>query len=308
MVDRRGADAGRSTGMRITVCVCTFRRPARLGPLLAQVARQRTDGRFTLDVVVADNDARASAAPAVASARERLTIPVTYVLEPRQNIARARNAALARAKGDWVAFIDDDELPQDDWLLQALAAARTFGAHGVLGPVRPLYEVPPPRWLLRGGFAERPEHASGHLLHWRETRTGNVLMRRDVFERMWPPFDPAFGQGGEDTDFFRRAIAAGGRFVWSSEAVVHEHVPAARCRRGYFLRRALLRGQNERGLLTPASVLRSALAVPAYAALLPLAVLAGGHRAMDVAIRLCDHAGRFAALLNVDVVRRSSLG
>lgn len=294
--------------MRITVCICTFRRPQRLAELLERLAHQRTGGEFELDVVVADNDAAGSAREAVDAVRLRVPYPIAYCVEPEQNIALARNAALTRAGGDWVAFIDDDELPQDDWLLQALRTCVERQADGALGPVRPLFDAAPPRWLVRGGFCERPEYPTGRPLHWRETRTGNVLMRRTVFESMPRPFEPLYGQGGEDTDFFRRAIAAGARFVWCNEAVVHEHVPAPRCQRRYFLRRALLRGQNERGFLTPASVAKSALAVPVYAALLPLALLAGGHHAMKVGIRLCDHAGRFAALLRVDVVRRASLG
>lgn len=287
----------------ICVCICTYRRPGMLERLLDELAKQENCGEFALSVVVADNDRAESARPVVAAFRFRTGLPVTYCVEPEQNIALARNKALSEADGDFVAFIDDDELPARNWLAAMLQAWCFHRADGLLGPVRPRYAARPPRWLVRGGFCERPEYETGTLLDWRQTRTGNVFLRREVLAGMEEPFRREFASGGEDADFFRRMMQRGRRFVWCNEAAIYEVVPAERQTRRYYLKRALLRGQNERLLLTPASVARSAIALPLYVAAFPLALLRGQAALMDCAIRMCDHLGKLLAALGIAAVR-----
>jgi len=283
--------------MKICVCICTFKRPQMIRALLGKLGELETNGEFTLSVVVTDNDRAQSAQAAVREAAASLSFPVLYCVEPDQNIAKARNRAVLNSTGDYVAFIDDDELPPPDWLLTALHACQAHGADGVLAPVRPLFEHVPPTWLVKGRFCERPEHPTGYVLGWRETRTGNVLFRRSLIEGMAEPFAPAYGNGGEDLDFFKRLMEGGARFVWCNEAPVHEMVPPERCNRSYFLKRALLRGQNEKKLATVASICKSLVAVPAYVLMLPFMLVAGQHWFMHTSIRLCDHAGKLVGVL-----------
>ena len=75
-----------------------------------------------------------------------------------------------------------------------------------------------PKWVVDGKFYERPSHRTGEVLHWTNTRTGNVMFRRDIFESGENLFRQEFGRGGEDRDFFRRMITKGFRFVWCAES------------------------------------------------------------------------------------------
>src|SRR5947207_4713048 len=157
----------------ITVCICTFRRPALLERLLQKLQQQRTDESFSFSIVVCDNDAEQSAASVVSAARENVGIEIMYCCEPRKNIALARNKALDHVRGEFVAFIDDDEFPAADWLQKLMKTCKEYRADGVLGPVRPHFESPPPAWIVRGRFCERPEHKTGRKMKWDESRTGN---------------------------------------------------------------------------------------------------------------------------------------
>ncbi len=115
----------------ITVCVCTFRRPELLCRLLDELERQRTDDRFTYSVVIADNDREESSRSVVAGFALKSPLETSYCSDPRQNIALARNKALERAKGGYIAFIDDDEFPAPDWLLIMLKVCEDRQAAGV---------------------------------------------------------------------------------------------------------------------------------------------------------------------------------
>lgn len=285
--------------IRITVCICTYKRAEPLRRLLAELGRQDTAGRFSYSIVVADNDRAESARAIVTQFQATSPLAVTYCVEPEQSIALVRNKALEHATGDFVAFIDDDEFPAEGWLLGMLDACASFEADGVLGPVRPFFDDAPPAWLVRSRLCERPEHPTGAVLHWRHTRTGNVLFRRGILREHEAPFRREFPNGGEDLDFFRRMMEGGCRFVWCNEAAVYEEVPPERRRRRYFLKRALLRGQNERLLLSTTSIVKSLVAVPLYVAALPLMCVLGQHALMRCGVRLCDHAGKLLGAVGI---------
>src|ERR1051326_8119836 len=120
----------------VCVCICTYRRPELLKRLLQSLKDQETGGTFTFSVVVADNDKSGSGRQTVAESAAEGAVTVTYCIEPRQNIALARNRALEAATGDYIAFIDDDEFPERQWLSLMLAACARYGSDGVLGPVK----------------------------------------------------------------------------------------------------------------------------------------------------------------------------
>jgi glycosyltransferase involved in cell wall biosynthesis len=289
----------------ITVCVCTYKRPALLGRLLQGLADQETGGLFDFSLVVADNDAARSAESMVRTFADRSGLQVTYCVEPRQNIALARNRAIEHASGDYVAFLDDDEFPSGQWLQTLFTACRTFGVDGVLGPVKPHFDEPPPAWVIGGRFYDRPSYPTGTVIDWPKGRTGNVLMKRAIFAADPEPFRPEF-LTGEDQDFFRRMIGRGHVFVWCDEAVAYEVVPPVRWERGFMIRRALLRGAVS--LMHPTvgapHIGKSLVAVPAYCAALPFALCAGQAPFMKYLVKLCDHAGRLLALVGIRPIRQ----
>jgi succinoglycan biosynthesis protein ExoM len=198
--------------------------------LLRALAAQDTGGRFAHSIVVADNDHLESARSTVTAFAATAPIPVSYRVEPRQNIALARNEAVAGASGDFIALIDDDEEPYPDWLGRLLATIQIYGTDGVLGPVTARFSTPPPSWVTRGGFFDRSSPPTGTPVHWKHARTGNVLLRRRIFDDPANRFRAEYGGGSEDVDFFRRALAKGMRFVWCAEAKVWHSIPPERCR------------------------------------------------------------------------------
>jgi len=289
----------------ITVCICTFQRPDMLRRLLEELERQKTADRFTYSVVICDNDACLSARPIVDDFVSRTRLAVVYCTEPRKNIALARNRVLEHASGDFIAFIDDDEFPAPDWLSWMLSVCEETNSSGVLGPVRPYFDATPPRWVIDGKFCERPEHPTGTIMPWSQSRTGNLLFRSSILHGTHAPFRPEFGTGGEDVDFFRGMTLRGEVFVWCNEGVAYEVVPPSRWTRGYMLKRALLRGRNnlKLGHARTSALLKSAVAVPLYSLALPLALFLGQHVFMKYGIKFCDHLGRMLALFGINPVK-----
>jgi len=285
----------------ISVCICTYKRPELLTKLLTALQDQDVGGVFTYDAVVVDNDHAGSAEKVVHDVTTSSSIPISYYIEPEQNIALARNKAVANATGQLIALVDDDEVPDRSWLIRLYTAYHKFRADGVLGPVVPIYQGEPPKWVVRGRFHDRPSHRTGEVLRWTTTRTGNVLLRRAIFADGENMFRREFGSGGEDRDFFRRLIAKGACFVWCAEAPVYEAIPAARCTRSFMVRRALLRGQLPH--FTAADFARSLVAVPLYTAALPFLLVAAHHLFMEYLVKDCDHMARILSFFGVRLIK-----
>jgi succinoglycan biosynthesis protein ExoM len=273
----------------ISVCVCTFRRPALLERLLAALTMQA--GAPAFEVIVVDNDAQASAAAPLAAAAGEPRLQLRTAVETRQNIALARNCSVRLARAAWIAFVDDDEEPVAGWLASLHGAAIASGADGVAGPVVPRLPPDAPAWLARAGLYERPRHPTGATVPPGELRTGNLLIRREALLRGAAPdgpFDPGFGlSGGSDSKLLRSLAERGARFVWCDEAEVLETVPPARTRLRYLLENAFGAGHiyarqqvAAHGMrAAPALVIRGAGAVGVGSALALASLPLGRHRA-----------------------------
>jgi succinoglycan biosynthesis protein ExoM len=291
----------------VSVCIITFRRQRMLATLLEELARQENDGLFQISIVVVDNDREESTRETVNAAARSFPVPIRYDVEREQNLSLARNRCIQHATGEYLAYIDDDEIPPPRWLVTLYQMLVKAGVDGVLGPVYPKFEAEAPGWLTRSRAAERPEIPTGRILNWQETRTGNVLMKRNVFAKPGNRFDPKFASHGEDRDFFRRVMAQGARFVWCAEAAVPEIQPAERLQRRFYFRRALLRGSvSWKQAPSLSLLLKTIAALVIYGVALPFLLLGGQGLFMRYAVKFCDHAGRSlsAAGMNVDKLLR----
>lgn len=299
---RAGENAGRLP--HICVGICTYKRPEPLKRLLKDLAVLKTDGEFTYSILVVDNDANRSGESAVQEMVGLLPVAIKYRVQPERGIARARNMVVANMDGDYLAFIDDDEFPEQGWLLHLLRTCERYGVDGVLGPVKRYFDHEPPSWLSRSSLYDRPVNPTGLEVKWRDARTGNVLLRRSTLECEGEPFRPEF-RAGEDQDFFHRRIEQGFCFLWCADAVVHEVLPQARWKRRYYFRKALLQGGN--AALQPdcdlASIVKSLVAIPLYTLATPFAAIAGQHRLMTLLVKICDHAGKLLALVHMNPIR-----
>jgi succinoglycan biosynthesis protein ExoM len=289
----------------ITVCICTYKREEYLRRLLSELEKQKTEDLFDYSIVIVDNDRKESAKQAVTSYAQQSNMTIEYFVQPDQNIALARNKAVENARGEFLGFIDDDEFPCENWLVEFYKTIKRHEVDGILGPVLPDYEKKPPEWVLKGHFFDRPTHHSGHVLDWTNTRTGNALLKKELFEDECQWFDPKHGSGGEDRDFFRRKIDKGHVFIWCNEAPVFETVPPERWKKTFMVKRALLRGKVafETSSTNFSSIIKSIFAILIYSLGLPFFLLFGQHIFMAYLIRTCDHIGKVLTAAGVDPVK-----
>jgi succinoglycan biosynthesis protein ExoM len=296
----------------VSVCICTYRRNQMLENLLRTIALQETGGLFDYSIVVIDNDAKGPAEETVRKIKERLSLEITYAIEPTNTIPAARNHALRLAKGNYIGIIDDDEFAPSNWLLTMYRAIKSFDVDGALGPVFPFFEKYPPAWLVKSELCERPVIRTGTLLTWDDTRTGNVLLKKDVFDKNNLCFDLNCKTSGSDKEFFREAMDLGCRFVAVEEAPVYEVVPPDRQTKNYYVRRHIIQASNERkfrapmlhGLSKVVMPLKSLAALFVYTLMLPFCAIAGSHLVLKYGLKGVYHLSWLLTMLGFDLAKK----
>lgn len=223
----------------ISVCVCTYKRPALLMTLLQSLARQ-TMAAARFEIIVVDNDASGSAQETVRAFTQGFPeVELHYAIEPTPGISYARNKTVALASGQTLAFIDDDEWADSNWLSDLAASMQTFAAQAVLGPVIPHYPAGTPAWIIESRFFERPRCATGTAIDSDGCRTSNAMVDAQSMKARQPAVfaERLALSGGEDHDFFRWYEGQGAKVVWCDSAIVNELVPRSRQTLNYMLER-----------------------------------------------------------------------
>lgn len=118
----------------VSVVVCTYNRRETLAGALASVLGQETGEQFGLEIVVVDDASTDGTREVVEALAKVSTVPVRYVREEGRGVPFARNRGIAEARDEWIAFLDDDEIADPDWLRELLRDADRTGAR-VLGGV-----------------------------------------------------------------------------------------------------------------------------------------------------------------------------
>jgi GT2 family glycosyltransferase len=234
--------------LTVIVCAYTMDRWDDLGAALASIRAQDEPPAET--ILVADHCHELAA-------RAARAFPDVRVLRNRgrRGLSGARNTGVAGARGDIVAFLDDDATAEPDWTMRLLDAYTDPNVLGVGGRIRPVWDTERPAWLptefdwvVGCTYRGMPEHAAPV----RNLIGANMSFRRRVLVDTGG-FRTDLGRVGsrplgcEETELCIRAAARhrGGTLAYEPAAVVHHRVPAARTTWRYFRARCWAEGLSK---------------------------------------------------------------
>jgi succinoglycan biosynthesis protein ExoM len=234
--DRADVCAAGRRNVKVVVALCTSQRPTMLQNCLDSLVRQNFPADVSLTIVVVENHSTDACRGIVERYVEEPGRPrIVYAHEPRLGIPIARNRSLdlALAEGaDWIAFIDDDEVAETDWIAALVGASQAFpSADAWQGVVqRVCVGADQPYWLNR----RRDRGPRGTPLD--VAATNNSMIRASLV-RAGLRFDESMRfTGGSDRKFFLQARAEGASIRHVGEAVVRETWPPERCTLAWRLR------------------------------------------------------------------------
>lgn len=209
--------------MKASLIICTRNRAMQLRKCLASVARLNFSG--DRELVLVDNASSDETETVIHEFAASAAFPVIAVYEANPGLGRARNAGLAAASGEVVAFIDDDCYPREDYLDRILEAFALPGL-GYLGGAIKLFDKSDYPLTVSHVFEDRALPAGSFL--WPGLIQGaNMAFRRAALDQIGG-FDSGFGPGtrfvADDIEAAARASAAGwaGGF-FTGPVVLHDH-------------------------------------------------------------------------------------
>jgi succinoglycan biosynthesis protein ExoM len=295
----------RPTPKRVLIAIPTYRRPSLLNQLLRGIAEISAPSGSDVEVLVMDNDTTPSARDHVLEVAESFPFPLSYAHVTEPGLSSVRNFGLSRAWNfDFLAMIDDDEVPQRQWLVELLDVQAATAADAVIGPVPRALPGDAPRWL-RSGFFDSPVYPDRALV--RDGYCGNCLLRVRSIEHLAMSFGEKLNfAGGEDLLFFRQLAQRGGRLAYAARAVAVETVGTERATAPYILKLHFRRGNslslcdryldNRRLTIATRALKAGGLVARGCMTLIPYALFRGR---TGCAIALCDVArglGAFGGL------------
>lgn len=234
--------------MEITVILCTYQRCNSLARALQSVAGSTLPSAVKWEVLVVDNNSSDQTRQVVEEISRRYPGRFRYLFEPQPGKSHALNAGIRHARGEILAFMDDDVTVEPTWLESLTSALHDQEWAGAGGRILPEWPCELPRWL-----SPDDPYAVGYTLALfdRGLKAGdlteppfgtNMAFRKAIFEK-FGGFKGNLGprpcnhslQRGEDSEFGQRLLAAGERLRYEPSAVVYHWVPEERLQKKYFL-------------------------------------------------------------------------
>ena len=295
--------------IHVSIIIPTHNRAELLGQSLESIAHLDIPAGTTVELLVIANACTDQTVQICQAAISNMPFLMRYVIEPQAGASQARNRALAEARGDILAFLDDDVWVERGWLAGLLEVFNQYPADVVGGKVTLWWQaVEKPPWLT---------HRSEHLLssvdygqQVRELFTGgdaisaNLAIRRCVLTDV-PGFRIDLDRQGStllaggDTYFIQQALQTGHRLFYAPHAAIRHWVTPERVTLAYLSRAAYANGLARIQMTDHIS--------PAKAICLTLenAVKSGLYSVIEI---LCAATGNQRGRINHRIRRMTSLG
>jgi cellulose synthase/poly-beta-1,6-N-acetylglucosamine synthase-like glycosyltransferase len=208
---------------RTTVVVCTIGDELNLAACLAALQCQDDDDH---EILVVDNTEGRDAVQQIAG-----RAGARYVVEPRRGLSRARNAGAHAARGQLVAYIDDDAVPDPAWLRLLVAPFADPAVGATTGRILPVDADADPFGLGLGATARRVERGTPgwfEIANFGGIGAGSSM----AFRRGVVTFREDLGlgtaiEGSEEHNAFFAVVRAGHAIQYVPESVVRHHEPGS---------------------------------------------------------------------------------
>jgi glycosyltransferase involved in cell wall biosynthesis len=233
--------------MHISVILCTYNRCQGVTQTLSSIAASTLPLSVEWEVLVVDNNSSDQTREVVEDFCRQHTAHFRYVFEPHMGKSHALQTGIREARGDVIAFTDDDVTVEPTWLHNLTSELYGGEWAGAGGRIVLQWPASLPDWLATEGPWAR--HGLPAFDQGRKAKPligppfgANMAFRKEMFEKhggfrkdLGPSPNREIPRPGEDTEFGRRLIAGGERLRYEPAAVVYHPVAESRINKKYFL-------------------------------------------------------------------------
>lgn len=238
----------------LTVAVCTYNRAEHLSRCLDTLTRQVCNSG-TYEIFVVDNASTDTTKDVVHDWISR-DGRISYIHEPVQGVAHARNTALRKTTSPIIAFTDDDQTVPENWVSLFITGLSSLPSNvfALGGEIDPVFECERPEWLTdnllrplsaRVGWSETPRYLQGN--EW--IGEGNSAYRTELL-RKYGGFTEELGRRGDlllsSENFVNDVARRDGCLIYFDPRIRITHfIPASRLKKDWFRRRYFWMGVTQ---------------------------------------------------------------
>ena len=235
--------------IHFTIAIPTYNGASRLPKVLEKLKEQTGIENISWEIIIVDNNSSDATAKLVETyqATWLKTVPLKYFFEPEQGAAFARLKAVREAQGEWIGFLDDDNLPEPDWIAAAYSFAQEHPKAGAIGgQIHGEFEVQPPEGFekIQQFLAIREHGSNPYIFDAKNIRlppAAALVVRKQAWVESVPDRPRLTGKlpglliQGDDYEPLLYMYKAGWE-IWYNPAMHADHqIPHWRLERDYLL-------------------------------------------------------------------------
>lgn len=228
----------------ISIIICTYNRSQDLKDVLDSLVSQETNASFDYEVIIVDNNSKDATKEIVKNYIPKFKGKLRYAFEANQGLSYARNRGIKEAKGEVIAFTDDDAIVDKYWIRYMYETFQKENCDALGGKILLKWNVSPPIWLTKRfyGYLGFLDFGNEPFQIKEEKFTffgGNFAVKKDIFDETGP-FNINLGRkgtklsAGEEIDLFYRLLSANKKIYYQPNCLVYHKVHAERLQKSFF--------------------------------------------------------------------------
>lgn len=229
--------------MKFSVVVCTFNQSERLRRMLKSLREAVIPDDLSCEFILVDNNSDDDTRLVFGEIEKHYESKIRYVFEEKSGISHARNRGVKEARGEIIAFTDDDVIVDKYWIQNI---EKAFKEHNdvacVGGKILPIWEISRPKWLkpnLYNNLALLDYGDSVAYMNSPNIWGANFAVKSEMFEK-YGLFDSNLGRiprklySGEETEFLQRLQNAGEKILYYPLSIIYHCISAHKMSKRYF--------------------------------------------------------------------------
>ena len=242
--------------MDFTVAIPTYNGSQRLPEVLDHLQKQVGTKDIQWEVLVVDNNSNDNTAAVVSRYAEqwRPDAKIRYIFEPRQGQSYARSRAVQEASSELIGFLDDDNLPAENWVAEAYQFGKEYPQVGAYGGIihAKLDESPPSYFDQIKGYLTIYDRGNTAFCYQRKAKPRRIpaapgsVIRKQAWQQCVPPPEKMLIKGrdektmaaGEDAEVMFYIQNSKWELWHNPKMEIWHHIPSYRLEKAYLLKLA----------------------------------------------------------------------
>jgi len=236
--------------MNLSIIICSYNRGNLIFSALESIRKQNFDKQL-FELIVVDNNSTDNTVGIVKEFESRNPdMNFVYTVEMNQGLSFARNKGISIAKGEIVAFIDDDAIAHEDFAKNITHRFNEYKSYDALGgKVIPVYEIgEEPAWMSKyiERMVSKVDYGDKVKDFKKKYPVGcNMAFRKHVFEKVGL-FNTNLNLRSDDKYIFNKIAKANLKVLYAPDIVVWHNIEKERTTDRFIIRLSRLNGRSER--------------------------------------------------------------